>query len=165
MLLMFADEAELSTHPYLACTWARRGENLTVQAPGKALKRALFGARVHGSEELMVNTARTKDSAAFCDFLNELKPRTQGRRVHLVLDNGPIHHSRLTRAALEQAQDRLSIEWLPGYAPELNDIERDWKHLKAHYLAHQAFVTIDRMERTVRQSVSDINRCRGCGQH
>jgi transposase len=55
--------------------------------------------------------------------------------VHLVLDNGPIHHSRLTHQALEQARDWLRIEWLPGYAPELNDIERDWKHLKAHYLA------------------------------
>jgi hypothetical protein len=35
--LLFADEAEVSTHPYLARTWARRGETLRVEAPGKAV--------------------------------------------------------------------------------------------------------------------------------
>jgi hypothetical protein len=33
------------------------------------------------------------------------------------------------------------VEWLPPYAPELNDIERDWRHLKCHYLAHQTFIS------------------------
>jgi transposase len=81
------------------------------------------------------------------DAPRQLKPRAQGKRVHLVLDNGPIHHSRLTRSVLEQEKEWLRTEWLPPYAPELNDTERDWKHLKEHYLAHQTFVTIDRMER------------------
>jgi transposase len=112
-----------------------------------------------------VKTSRTKDSAAFCDFLGELEPPAKNEHVHLVLDNGPIHHSRLTRHALAQAKDWLSIEWLPGYAPELNDIERDWKHLKEHYLAHQTFINIDRMDRAVQTGVNDINRNRRCGHH
>jgi hypothetical protein len=31
------------------------------------------------------------------------------------------------------------VEWLPKYAPELNDIEAVWHDLKAHHLAHQIF--------------------------
>ncbi len=30
------------------------------------------------------------------------------------------------------------FEWLPKYAPELNDIENSWRDLKANFLAHQA---------------------------
>ena len=33
----------------------------------------------------------------------------------------------------------LSAEWLPKYAPELNEIENVWRDLKANHLAHQTF--------------------------
>jgi transposase len=33
----------------------------------------------------------------------------------------------------------LTIEWLPKYAPKLNDIEEVWRDLKRHHLAHQTF--------------------------
>lgn len=158
--LLFADEAEASTHPYLARLWARRGADLRVEAPGKAHKRALFGARRHASGELIVQTASSKDSERFCNFLEHLKPLGKDRRVHLVLDNGSIHTSRKTQAALARAQHWLTVEWLPSYAPELNDIERDWRHLKCHYLAHQTFINIDILERTLHRSIKDINHDR-----
>lgn len=164
LALLFADEADVSTHPYLARTWAKRGTTLRVEAPGKAIKRALFGARLHGRGQLIVQSAAHKNSAAFCRFLTHLKPRAQGKPVYLVLDNGSIHTSHQTRAALAAAESWLTVEWLPSYAPELNDIERDWRHLKCHYLAHQSFLHIDRLEHSIHVAVADINRQRGaCG--
>jgi transposase len=41
----------------------------------------------------------------------------------LVEDNGPIHVSKLSRAALAARAHWLTVEWLPKYAPELKDIE------------------------------------------
>jgi transposase len=43
--------------------------------------------------------------------------------VVLVEDNGPIHTSKLSLAALAARAHWLTVEWLPKYAPELNDIE------------------------------------------
>ncbi len=57
----------------------------------------------------------------------------------LVEDNGPIHTSKLSRAALAARAHWLTVEWLPKYAPELNDIETVWRDLKAHHLAHMTF--------------------------
>jgi transposase len=54
----------------------------------------------------------------------------------LVLDNGPVHTSKASRAALAE-RPWITVEWLPRYAPELNDIERTWRDLKRHHLAHQ----------------------------
>jgi len=63
--------------------------------------------------------------------------------VVLVEDNGPIHTSNLSLAALAARAHWLTVEWLPKYAPELNDIEPVWRDLKAHHLAHQTFADLD----------------------
>ena len=40
ILLLFADESEALTHPYLARAWAKRGADLRVEAPGQSQKIA-----------------------------------------------------------------------------------------------------------------------------
>jgi transposase len=74
----------------------------------------------------------------------------------LVLDNGPIHTSKASRAALS-ARDWLTVEWLPKYAPELNDIERSWRDLKGHFLAHQTFADTDHLDRAIHKGIADMN--------
>jgi transposase len=74
----------------------------------------------------------------------------------LVLDNGPIHTSKASQAALA-ARPWLTVEWLPKYAPELNDIERAWRDLKRHFLAHQTFTDTDHLDRAIHNAVNDMN--------
>ena len=45
-----------------------------------------------------------------------------------------------------------SIEWLPKYALELNDIEVVWHDLKAHHLAHQTFANADELDQAIHQA-------------
>jgi transposase len=73
-----------------------------------------------------------------------------------VLDNGPIHRSKLTTRALAE-RTWLTLEWLPKYAPELNDIERCWRDLKQHYLANRTFADPDALERTIPKAVAHFN--------
>jgi transposase len=77
--------------------------------------------------------------------------------VALVLDNGPIHTSKLSLAALAARVHWLTIEWLPKYAPELNDIELVWRDLKAHHLAHQTFADVDALDRATHRAVELLN--------
>ena len=51
----------------------------------------------------------------------------------------------------------LTIEWLPKYAPELNDIEVVWRDLKAHYLAHQTFIDAEALDREIHIAVEALN--------
>lgn len=66
----------------------------------------------------------------------------------LVLDNGPIHTSKASTAALA-ARPWLAVEGLPKYAPQLNDIERSWRDLKGNFLAHQTFADLDHLDRAI----------------
>lgn len=162
-MLLFADESEALTHPYLARAWARRGADLRVQAPGQARKIAMIGALDWRARRLIVATSKTKRSADFISFLEGLdrhyghKPGQCQKPVVIVLDNGPIHTSKAAQAALATRAHWLSVEWLPKYAPELNDIETVWRDLKAHYLAHQTFTDTEGLDRTIQNAVEALN--------
>src|SRR3954469_8501880 len=137
--LVFLDESEALTHPYLARCWARRGTELRIEAPGQAKKQAMLGAFDPVHRHLLVHTSPTKRSTDFVALLDQLGAAygttERNRPLVAVLDNGPIHRSKLTTKALA-ARPWLTLEWLPKYAPELNDIERCWRDLKQHHLAN-----------------------------
>jgi transposase len=163
IVLLFADESEALTHPYLARAWAKRGADLRVPAPGQAQKIALMGALDHAGRKLIVHSSTNKRSADFIALLEEIdqlygpRPGQQRKPVVMVLDNGPIHVSKATRDALAARAHWLTVEWLPRYTPELNDIEQVWRDLKTYHLAHRTFADIQDLEQTIDKAVKDRN--------
>lgn len=162
IVLLFADESEALTHPYLAHAWAPRGADLRVAAPGQAKKVAMMGALVAPTRELLVHTSRTKRSTDFVALLEVIDrrfgpaPGRPGKPVVLVLDNGPIHTSKLSSKALA-SRPWLTVEWLPRYAPELNDIELVWRDLKRHHLAHRTFADAGDLDLAIHAAVNALN--------
>ena len=159
--LLFLDEAEARTHPYLAHCWAKRGTDLRIEAPGQAKRRALLGAFDPARHQLLARTSATKRSTDFVALLDDLG-MVYGRNERtkplvLVLDNGPIHTSKLTTKALAE-RPWLTPEWLPKYAPELNAIEHRWRDLKRHYLANRTFADADELDRVIHQAVDRLNQ-------
>lgn len=163
IVLLYGDESEALTHPYLARAWAKAGADLRIPAPGHAKKVAILGSVDHKTRKLIVHTAKTKRSSDFVAHLEQLdriygpKPGQTAKPVVLVEDNGPIHTSKTARAALAARAHWLTIEWLPKYAPELNDIETIWRDLKAHHLAHQTFVDADALDQAIHDAVDALN--------
>ena len=63
-------------------------------------------------------------------FLKHALCRIPGKLL-VIWDGSPIHRSKAVKEFLaEGAAERLQLEQLPGYAPELNPDEGVWKHLK-----------------------------------
>jgi transposase len=123
----------------------------------------MLGALDAATREVLVQTAASKRSADFVALLDAIegrlgpRPGRNAKPVVLVLDNGPIHTSKLTTKALA-ARPWLTVEWLPRYAPELNDIEPVWRDLKRHHLAHRTFADADDLDRTIHEAVDALNR-------
>ena len=163
IVLLFADESEALTHPYLAHAWAKRGADLRIPAPGQAAKVAMLGVLDWARRDLIVHTRRTKRSSDFIALLEEIDRRygpklsVATKPIVLVLDNGPIHTSKASRAALAKRAHWLTVEWLPKYAPELNDIEALWRDLKRHHLAHQTFSGPEDLHCAIQKAVMELN--------
>jgi len=126
----------------------------------------MLGSFDHLTRQLIVHTSRSKRSSDFVAHLELLdrlygpKPGQPIKPVVLVEDNGPIHTSKLSRAALAARAHWLTVEWLPKYAPELNDIERVWHDLKANHLAHQTFADLGALDDAIQQAVQARNQQR-----
>jgi transposase len=163
IVLLFGDESEALTHPYLAHVWAKKGADLRIPAPGQSAKVAMLGVLDWARRDLIVRTSRTKRSSDFIALLEEVDRRygpqlgVAIQPLVLVLDNGPIHTSKASRAALAERAHWLTVEWLPKYAPELNDIEVLWRDLKRHHLAHQTFTGPDDLDRAIQDAVTKLN--------
>jgi DDE superfamily endonuclease len=80
---------------------------LRVPAPGQAKKVALVGSLDHAARRLIVHTSPTKRSSDFIAHLEQIdrlygpKPGRTTKPVVLVEDNGPIHVSKASLAALQ----------------------------------------------------------------
>lgn len=136
---------------------------MRVAAPGQSRKIAMMGALDASTRELIVHTSPTKRSSDVIALLEVLDRRfgpRPGRAmtpVVLVLDNGPVHTSKATTAALA-ARPWITPEWLPRYAPELNDIEAAWRDLKRHHLAHQTFRDPADLDDAIHRAVDNLNQ-------
>ena len=163
IVLLFGDASEALTHPDLAHVWAKKGADLRIPAPGQSAKGAMLGVLDWTRREFIVRTSRTKRSADFIALLEEVDRRsgpTLGvalTPIVLVLDNGPIHTSKASRAALALRAHWLTVAWLPQDAPELNDIEGVWRDLKRHHLAHQTFTGAEDLNRAIHDAARKLN--------
>ena len=69
----------------------------------------------------------------------------------------PAHDRRQDGAPDYERAHWLAVEWLPKYAPELNDIEVVWSDLKARHLAHQTFTDPGVLDQTIHRAVAALN--------
>jgi hypothetical protein len=134
------DETHVETNPVLGRVWHRIGAQPTVPAAGTNRRLTVFGStEVLGRGRVEVICAG-QDSACFERYLAalEARHRATGRRIVLVLDNGPAHRSQASQAALAARAAWLEVVWLARYSPELNAKEREWRLLKRDHRSHLA---------------------------
>jgi len=140
--LVFEDESGLSQQPVVRRTWAPRGETPVLTHVGGHWKRlSIAGAlafRWDGRRSRFYFQTRpgTYKDVSLIGFLRQLKRHFRGRHIILIWDGLPGHKSALMRAYLARQRGWLTVEPLPGYAPELNPIEQVWGNLKGRELAN-----------------------------
>jgi transposase len=92
-------------------------------------------------------------TAEIVQYLRELHRRL-GRDLIVVMDRLPAHRSAVRQ--LQQAGATwLSVEWLPGYAPDLNPVEAHWSTSKYSRLANYVPDHIDDLYDAVTTAVGD----------
>jgi transposase len=153
------DEAQVGlSYPVVKC-WMKVGVQKRIpMSIGTRQSQILAGVlnwrteQVHCRELERLNSEQV---IAFAEWLlTELYPH---QSIVLVLDNASFHHSAAVQAALACFEHRLLILWLPPYSPDLNPIERYWKHLKTTVCANHVYASIDHLLQSVRDFIAFSN--------
>jgi hypothetical protein len=120
------DETTVTLDPPLWACWMKQGQQrrIPVTRPGEKQKRHIFGGYNWLEDTITWTTAKTKNSATFISFLEELLVKQfPSKRVVLVMDNAAYYKSTSALAALSLFEHRAIIIWLPPYCSELSPIE------------------------------------------
>ncbi len=67
------------------------------------------------------------------EFLMHLHRHLRGKLL-VIWDGLPAHRSHLVKEYVRAQRGRITLEALPGYAPELNPVEYVWGYWKHHEL-------------------------------
>ena len=101
---------------------------------------------------------RAMDSSDVVAFLEHLLREVPGRMV-LIWDGAPMHRSHVIRELLAKgAAQRLHLERLPAYAPELNPGEGLWQQLKGVERRNVCGFNIPHLSREVYDAVKRVRR-------
>ena len=63
-----------------------------------------------------------------CNFLDAVRAANGSRKIVMILDNGPIHHTNIVKEHAEELG--IQLIFLPPYSPQFNPIEFVWKAIK-----------------------------------
>lgn len=138
--------------------WGLRGEPLAVPAAGQDRRIPVFGALDALTGRLTTHIADRKNSKNFLIFLARLLRGYPERHIFLFLDNSSIHHAKAVARFIADHKTHLTIVWNAEYAPELNLIERYWKHLKEKAIHNYFFGSVEALETAIREAVHHLNR-------
>lgn len=120
--------------PTVTRTWATCGETPILESKTRWEKVSTIGAITTTGQFLQ----QTHDGAIrgqhVIAFFKHLLRHVPGK-ITVILDNARIHKTKALSAFVME-QERLSVEYLPPYSPELNPIELVWAYIKQHVLGN-----------------------------
>lgn len=115
-------------------TWALRGQTPVVFGKASWDKISTIGAISSTGQFLQHTQHGAFKGPDVIRFLQHVLAHVPGELV-VVLDNAGIHKTKAVTAFVS-GESRLSLQYLPPYAPELNPIELVWAYVKRNVLGN-----------------------------
>jgi transposase len=115
-------------------------------------------ANASRSSRCFSNAARTgRNADVFIKFLKRLIVGAT-RQIFLIVDRGPAHRAKKTKAFVETLGGKLRLFFLPPYSPDRNPDELVWKHLKADTVGRAAIQSYADFKGKVKSSMHSLQR-------
>jgi transposase len=129
--IWFGDAAHIRSDHHAGRTWSKKGETPVVMGTGARHGMSLISAITSkGRMRFMIKESGGVNADVFIEFLKRLLIGAK-RPIFLIVDRGPAHRAKKTRAFVETLGGQLKMFFLPPYSPDRNPDELVWKHLKA----------------------------------
>ena len=157
-----ADEVGFLMSPSVKKTWSPRGDTPVVRyrtrrhkkvsVPGAVALRPATGELALLCDFHPDSYVRGEQAAA---FLHRVLAEYPAGPVDVVWDNLAAHRAPIVKEVLA-AHPRLTLHYLPPYAPDLNAVEWVWCLAKHHRMANHTIDEVDQLHAEARRHLDDI---------
>ena len=127
--IYFRDESGFRADAVQGRTWGVKGQTPVAEVPGQRQSiSAASAVSIQGAFWFCAYTGGM-NGEMFVELLKKLmSPRK--KPLPLVLDNLPAHKTAAVKDYASSTDGKLTLHFLPGYAPELNPDEQAWSYVK-----------------------------------
>lgn len=125
----FWDESGFRADTVHGKTWGLRGQTPVIARPGQRQSMSAASAVNARGEFWFCTYAGALNGELFVELLKQMM-RHRKKPVHLVVDGLPAHKRVIVREYVESTRGKLTLHFLPGYAPDLNPDELVWSYVK-----------------------------------
>ena len=127
--VLFWDESGFRANTVHGKTWGVKGQTPVVSVPGQ--RQSISAASAVSSKGAFWFETYTGalNGELFVALLRRLMHRRK-KPVHLIVDGLPAHKHTAVKEYVAATEGRLTLHFLPGYAPDLNPDELVWSHAK-----------------------------------
>jgi transposase len=135
--IFFWDESGFRADSVHGKTWAQRGETPVVERPGQRQSMSAASAVNSKGAFWFATYEGGLSGELFVTLLKKLMFKRR-KAVHLIVDGLPAHKKAVVKEYVASTQGKLTLHFLPGYAPDLNPDELVWSHVKRAPVSHDA---------------------------
>jgi transposase len=156
--IYFGDAAHMRSDHHAGRTWGKKGETPVVLSTGARYRMSLISAVTsRGHMRFMIKETGGVNADLFIEFLRRLLIGSKNR-IFIIVDRGPAHVAKKTKAFVASLGGRLRLFYLPPYSPDKNPDELVWKHLKADTVGRTSITSFDDFKDKVRSSMLSLQR-------
>ncbi len=127
--IFFWDESGFRADAVHGRTWGVKGQTPVVERPGQRQSISAASAVNARGGFWYCTYEGGLTGELFVTLLRQMMHRRR-KAVHLIVDGLPAHRTKLVKDYVASTKGRLTLHFLPGYAPDLNPDELVWSHVK-----------------------------------
>ena len=155
--IFFWDESGFRADTVHGKTWGVRGHTPVVNRPGERQSISAASAVSAKGGFWFCTYAGALNAELFIELLRQMM-RHRKRPVHLVLDSLPAHKKASVQKYAASTQGKLTLHFLPGYAPDLNPDELVWSHVKRTGVARAPLRKGEKLRDKIEEQLAALQR-------
>jgi transposase len=156
--IYFGDAAHMRSDHHSGRTWGKKGETPIVASTGARYRMSLISAVTsRGHMRFMIKEKGGVNADVFIEFLKRLMVGAKNK-IFLIVDRGPAHIAKKTKAFVARLGRALRLFYLPPYSPDKNPDELVWKHLKADTVGRTSITSLADFKNKVKSSMLSLQR-------
>jgi len=155
--VFFWDESGFRADTVHGKTWGVRGQTPVVERPGQRQSVSAASAVTAQGAFWFCVYEGALNGELFVELLKKMMHRRR-KPVHLILDSLPAHKRAIVSEYVASTEGRLTLHFLPGYAPDLNPDELVWSHVKRTGTARRPLQRGETLREKIEEQLAKIQK-------